>query len=61
VIAAIYARKSTGQHVAEDAKSVTRQIENAKGLRRPARLGRRGPIHLRDDGISGAETKRLAG
>src|SRR5262249_48867224 len=32
MIAAIYARKSTGQHVADDAKSVVRQIANAKAF-----------------------------
>ena len=31
-VAAIYARKSTGQHVGEDDKSVTRQVENAKAF-----------------------------
>src|SRR3970040_1283943 len=31
-IAAIYARKSTDQNVAEDAKSVTRQVDNAKAF-----------------------------
>jgi DNA invertase Pin-like site-specific DNA recombinase len=32
MIAAIYARKSTEQDVADDAKSVTRQIENARAF-----------------------------
>ena len=30
IVAAIYARRSKEQHVAEEAKSVTRQIANAK-------------------------------
>jgi DNA invertase Pin-like site-specific DNA recombinase len=37
MIAAIYARKSTEQHVADEAKSVTRQVENARAY--AARLG----------------------
>jgi hypothetical protein len=32
MIAAIYARKSTEQDVADDAKSVTRQVENARAF-----------------------------
>jgi len=57
MIAAIYARKSTGQHVADDAKSVTRQIDNAKAF--AATHGWTvGEIFI-DDGVSGAETKRL--
>jgi DNA invertase Pin-like site-specific DNA recombinase len=32
MIAAIYARKSTEQHVSEDAKSVTRQLEHARAF-----------------------------
>ena len=58
--AAIYARKSTEQDVHEEAKSVTRQIEQAR-----AYVESKGwtvlPEHeFRDDGISGAldETKR---
>ena len=57
MIAAIYARKSTveGNGVGEEAKSVTRQIENAK-----AYAERKGWVvaeeHIySDDGISGAE------
>src|SRR5690348_9862665 len=55
MIAAIYARKSTGQDVAEDAKSVTRQVENAKAF-----AAERGwavsDVHIYvDDGVSGAE------
>jgi hypothetical protein len=59
MIAAIYARKSTSQDdVAEDAKSVTRQIENAKAF-----ATRKGwtvtDAHVYvDDGISGTEFKK---
>jgi hypothetical protein len=35
MIAAIYARKSTDQHVADEAKSVTRQKARPRHLRRP--------------------------
>lgn len=53
--AAIYARKSTDQNVADEAKSVVRQVENAKAF-----ADKRGWIvseaHVFvDDGISGAE------
>src|SRR4051812_45945421 len=60
--AAIYARKSTVQDgVADEAKSVTRQIENARAF-----AGRQGwdvaDSHVYvDDGISGAEFKRRPG
>ena len=56
MIAAIYARKSTEQNgIAEDAKSVTRQIEHAKAYA----LGHgwtftESHIYV-DDGVSGAE------
>jgi site-specific DNA recombinase len=55
VIAAIYARKSHDQNVAEEAKSTTRQIEHAQ-----AYAARHGwtvdAAHIyEDDGISGAE------
>ena len=32
MIAAIYARKSTDQHVADEEKSVTRQVEHARAF-----------------------------
>jgi site-specific DNA recombinase len=52
--AAVYCRKSTSEHVSEDAKSVTRQLEHAK-----AYAARKGWVVLDDvyvdDGISGAE------
>src|SRR5215203_3134797 len=57
--AAIYARKSTDQRVSDDAKSVTRQIDNARAF--AARQGwtvADANIYA-DDGVSGAETKRL--
>jgi site-specific DNA recombinase len=62
MIAAIYARKSTDQNgVADDAKSVTRQIEHAK-----AYAARKGWAVLDecifvDNGISGAELERRPG
>ena len=59
MIAAIYARKSTGQHVADDAKSVTRQVENATAFA-TSRGWTVDATHIYvDDGVSGAETKRL--
>lgn len=59
--AAIYARKSTGQHVADDAKSVTRQIENARAFARLQGWTVTDAHIYKDDGISGAETARLRG
>jgi site-specific DNA recombinase len=57
--AAIYARKSTGQHVADDAKSVTRQVTNAKAFAASKGWTVEDKHIFIDDGISGAETKRL--
>jgi site-specific DNA recombinase len=60
MIAAIYARKSTDQrNVAEDAKSVTRQIDNAK--RFAASKGWTvDPAYIYvDDGVSGAALRKL--
>jgi site-specific DNA recombinase len=59
--AAIYARKSTEQNVAEEAKSVTRQVENAREF-----AAKRGWLvdeeHVYiDDGISGAEYDKRPG
>jgi DNA invertase Pin-like site-specific DNA recombinase len=62
MIAAIYARKSTDQHgIADDAKSVTRQIEHATAY--AARRGWTVPeaCIFVDDGISGAEFARRPG
>ena len=62
MIAAIYARKSTEQNgVADDARSVTRQIEHAKSY-----AAKRGWMvvdeHVySDDGISGAEFVKRPG
>ena len=61
MIAAIYARKSTEQHVADEAKSVTRQVDNARAFA----LARGWTVpdeHVYvDDGISGAEFERRPG
>ena len=55
MIAAIYARKSTEQNIAEDAKSVTRQVEVAAAFA-TAHGWSVDPAHVYiDDGISGAE------
>ena len=53
--AAVYARKSTEQNVADDAKSVTRQVELARAF--ATRQGWKvAESHVyMDDGISGAE------
>jgi DNA invertase Pin-like site-specific DNA recombinase len=59
VIAAIYARKSTEQNVADDAKSVTRQIENAKTFATERGWTVDDRFIFSDDGISGAETTKL--
>lgn len=61
MIAAIYARKSTDQNVADEEKSVTRQIERAR-----AYAARKGwtvaDEHVyADDGISGAEFVKRPG
>ena len=59
MIAAIYARKSTDQHVAEDAKSVTRQVENARAFATKRGWTVTDAHVFVDDGISGAEFKRV--
>src|SRR5262245_65832879 len=61
MIAAIYARKSTDQNVADEEKSVTRQVELAR-----AYAARKGwtvdDAHVyTDDGISGAEFLKRPG
>ncbi len=38
MIAAIYARKSTDQHVADEGKSVVRQVERARAFAAATRL-----------------------
>ena len=62
MIAAIYARKSTEQHgVADDQKSVTRQVEHARAFaRRKGWTVSASHIYI-DDGISGAEFARRPG
>jgi site-specific DNA recombinase len=60
MIAAVYARKSTEQQGADpDAKSVDRQVENARAF--AAAKGWRVPMaHVyTDDAVSGAETRKL--
>jgi DNA invertase Pin-like site-specific DNA recombinase len=60
-IAAIYARKSTEQNVADEAKSVTRQIENARAFA-ASRGWTVADAHVYvDDGISGAEFEKRPG
>lgn len=59
--AAIYARRSTEQNVADEAKSVVRQVENARAF-----AGTRGwqvadDLIFVDDGISGAEFEKRPG
>ena len=60
MIAAIYARKSTEQNGADaDAKSVARQIENARTFA-TAKGWRVHTAHVySDDAVSGAETRKL--
>lgn len=56
VIAAIYARKSTEQqHVADESKSVTRQVEHAHAYAREKGWAVHDEHIYVDDGISGAE------
>ena len=56
MIAAIYARKSTDQSgVADDAKSVTRQVDQAKAYARAKGWAVSDDQIFVDDGISGAE------
>jgi DNA invertase Pin-like site-specific DNA recombinase len=61
LIAAIYARKSTDQHVAEAAKSVTRQVENARAYAQKKGWAVADAHVYVDDGISGAEFARRPG
>lgn len=53
--AAIYARKSTQQEVATEAKSVTRQVEHAKAYARKKGWTIDDRHVFIDDGVSGAE------
>jgi DNA invertase Pin-like site-specific DNA recombinase len=60
-IAAIYARKSTEQSVADESKSVTRQVEHARAYaQRKGWTVDESSIFV-DDGISGAEFDRRPG
>src|SRR5262247_1330610 len=61
MIAAIYARKSTDQNIADEEKSVTRQVERARAY--AARKGwTAAEAHVyTDDGISGAEFVKRPG
>jgi site-specific DNA recombinase len=61
MIAAIYARKSTDQHVADEQKSVVRQVENARAFA-VSKGWRVDESHVYvDDGISGAEFEKRPG
>jgi site-specific DNA recombinase len=59
--AAIYARKSTKQHVAEEQRSVERQIENARAFAATKGWTVRDEYTYVDDGISGAEFAKRPG
>jgi site-specific DNA recombinase len=59
MIAAIYARKSTKQDVDADAKSVTRQIDNARAFAASKGWTVLDEWVFADDGVSGAETHKL--
>lgn len=61
MIAAIYARKSTDQHVAAEAKSVTRQVENAKAFAIAKGWTVNEAAIFVDDGISGTEFEKRPG
>jgi site-specific DNA recombinase len=56
--AAIYARKSTDQHVAADAKSTHRQVDNARAFATKQGWSVSDEHIFVDDGISGAEFDR---
>lgn len=62
MIAAIYARKSTEQKaVADDAKSVARQVEHAKAFAGTKGWRTDDRYVFEDDGVSGTEFERRAG
>ncbi len=58
-VAAIYARKSTEQNVSDDAKSVTRQVDNARAFAAAQGWTVDDRFIFVDDGVSGADTRRL--
>src|SRR5687768_14642231 len=58
MIAAIYARKSTDQNVTAEAKSVSRQVENAKAFAILKGWAVADAHVYVDDGISGTEFKK---
>lgn len=61
MIAAIYARKSTDQNVADEEKSVTRQVDRARAYA-TAKGWAVADAHVYvDDGISGAEFEKRPG
>jgi site-specific DNA recombinase len=55
MIAAVYARKSTDQQIADEQKSVTRQIDHAREYAARKGWSVRDDLVFVDDGISGAE------
>ena len=60
MLAAVYARKSTEQSGADvEAKSVPRQIEEARAFAASKGWSVRDAHIYADDAVSGAETKRL--
>src|SRR5688500_17723640 len=61
MIAAVYARKSTDQAVADDAKSVTRQVEHARAYAASKGWTVVDEHVYVDDGISGAEIANRPG
>lgn len=61
MIAAIYARKSTEQNVAEEARSVVRQVENARAFAATRGWTVSDSHVFVDDGISGAEFEKRPG
>jgi DNA invertase Pin-like site-specific DNA recombinase len=61
MIAAIYARKSTDQNVADEEKSVTRQVDRARAYAAAKGWAVADPHVYIDDGISGAEFEKRPG
>jgi DNA invertase Pin-like site-specific DNA recombinase len=61
LIAAVYARKSTDQHIADEEKSVTRQIAHATAYAEKKGWTVRADHIYSDDAISGAEFQKRPG